>query len=438
MDLNIENIVNEAYVGKSRTLFELEKAIGKLRAIVTPTTPNNCKEVLAINRLMEKQFGMYLFALYIEPSRQFDAYTLSIGGYYDYSINEPWKYVTGNKETGYRFTKDNKFTIITHITYGILIDKKFTDAEILALLLHEIGHNFADCLYDTLYLYNIKLIKQYRKALIDAIKFTVLLAPFTLGLILPLTLKYTKDYYDFINDSKKKTRDAKKNRKRPLRVKKFFDSIIARNNDRKDTKDSVNFRRDPASVDGIKNYYDSYSDKYKNNVRKSEDRQHEVFADKFAGVYGYGLELSSCLAKSDKISDSFYYREARRKAKGNPYYQRLNDDISEALLKINDLDCHPTLIQRINSNIDLLKKEYEKSTVDPAVKKELLMQLEDLQKLVDDLTNAQDKIYHIDKAQALYNQMVNDQLPSAVDKEIEDKIDEVLDKALEKGEKRYK
>jgi len=438
MDFSIETFVNEAYVGKTRTLFELEKAIGKLRAVVTQSTPNNCKEVLAINRLVEKQFGMHLFALYLDPTQQFNAYTYTIGGFYDYSLNEPWKYVTGDPTNGYRFTRDNKFTVVTHISYGLLNDKKYTDAEVTGILLHEIGHNFGDCIYDVLYLYNRKLVEQYRRALISSIWFSVLLAPFTMGTTLVLTAAFAKRLNDFTKGGEKITKKAKKDRKHTRRVAKFFESLKFRHSDRADANSSLRFRRMPDAKDRLDATYNTYSDEYKSAIRSSEDRQAEVFADKFAGVYGYGFELSSALAKSTKISDDFYYKSARREAHGDPFYQKLNDDISEALLKFNDLDCHPDLIQRINSNIDLLKKEYEKSTIDPAVKKELLMQMNDMQKLIDDLTDAQNKIYHIDKAQALYNQKINDQLPSAVDKEIEDKIDEVLDKALEKGEKRYK
>lgn len=435
---NIKEIINEAYVGKSSTLKELEKAIHDLRSIVKVSTPNNCKEVLKINRLVEKQFGMKLFALYIDSSKQFNAYTYTIGGFYDYALNEPWKYVTGDKQNGYRFTSDNQFTVITHIYLGALTDPKYTDAEILAILLHEIGHNFGDCLYDTLYINNINLIQQYRQALITAIWFTILIAPFTAGLSLPFTAKFVKELITMKYAGASATKKAKRTQKHTQRVKKFLDSIKYKMVDKAAYDAEMSTRRDPTIPDYLDKRYNLYTSNDKKQIRASADRQAEVFADKFAGVYGYGTELSFALSKASKISDDYYYKEARRKANGDPFYEKLNDDISEALMKFQELDCHPELIQRINSNIDLLRKEYDKSTIDPAVKKEVKMQIDDMQKLIDDLTNAQNKIKKIDKAQALYNRKINDQLPSAVDKEIEDKIDEVLDKALEAGEKKYK
>lgn len=437
MDFNIENIINEAYIGKSANLIAIEKELNKLRSYIKPNTPNNSKEILNINKLVEKQFGMHLFGLMIDTTSYDDAYTYNLGGYYDYALNEPYKYVTGDKVNGYRFTRDNKFTVMTYISYGMLSNKDYTDAELVAILLHEIGHNFGDCIYDKLYIANADLVIQYRKALLEKIKFGIILAPFTIGISLLLTAKYIKMYNDDSKAVKKNSNLIKKNRKYSMRVRKFFDSLKSKRSDTKSKNNAVAFRRDPDSIKNIDNYYLSYSDEYKSSVRKSNSTQSEVFADKFAGVYGYGTELSTALAKMNRIATDIDYKAARRAAKGNKYYQQLNDDISIALLKLRDLDCHPELIQRINSNIELLKKEYSKSDLDPDIKKEILMQIDDMQKLIDDLIDAQNKIYHIDKAQALYNQKINDQLPSAVDQELEDAIDDALDKALESGEKKY-
>lgn len=437
-DYNIEQIVNEAYVGKSKTLLEIEKAIGELRKMIKPNTPDNCKEVLSINRLVEKQFGMHIFALHIDPTSWFSGYTYVLGKYYDFAMGQPWKYVTGDKQNGYRFTDNNKFTIVTYLSYGMLADPQYTDAEIVAIMLHEIGHNFGDCIYDKLYSYNIKLVENYRKALYQLIIFTVILAPFTAGATLLLTAKYVKMYNDFTHGGANKTKTEKKDRKRSQRITKFFQSLTAKKNDKRLENQIKSNRRNPNYPKIIDNAYKQYSDKYKKQIRKSEDRQSEVFADKFAGVYGYSVELSTALSKAERIYTSKSYQIADKAAKGDPYYQQLNDDISEALMKFGDLDVHPELTQRINSNIELLKKEYEKSTIDPAVKKELLQQIKDMEKLINDLTDAQNKIINIDKAQALYNKKINDQLPSAVDEEIENAIDAALDKALEDGEKKDK
>ena len=437
-EFNIRNVVNEAYVGKSDTLLKLEKAIGNLRKIITPTTPNNCKELLEINRLIEKQFGMKIFSLIMDSTSYPDAYTYTLGRAYDYAMNQPYKYVTGDKSSGYRFTYDNQFAILTHISYGILSDKMYTDAEIVAILLHEIGHNFGDCIYDELYIYNMNLVMAWRKMYVTRCIFATIIAIVTAGAFTPLALKSYVDLYSFENGNKTRTQIAQSNRKKPQRVQRFLQSIFAKYNDKAIMNRSVSYRRNKNYLDAVNNTYNKYTDADRKQVRKDPERQSEVFADKFAGVYGYSVELSTALAKMSLASNGKNYKAARRAAKGDKYYQQLNDDIEEAMFKFGSLNCHPELTQRINSEIDLLRKEYEKANLDPKIKKELMNQLKQLEDLVKDLTDAQTKMYHIDKAQALYNKKINDQLPSAVDQEIEDKIDEALDKALEAGEKANK
>ena len=435
-DFNIANIVNEAYVGKSPTLLELEKAIGELRKIVTPNTYNNVPEILKINRLVEKQFGMKLFGLFMDSSVFPNAYTYNIGGFYDYAINQPWNYVTGDLANGYRFTKDNKFTVVSYITYGLLSNKEITDGEITAILLHEIGHNFGDCIYDDLYYYNAALVDQYKQGLLLSIIFGVILSICTLGLAAPMTIALIKRYKDFTNGQKSQTKKVKKARKSSQRVKRFFQSFFTKRNDNATTRDQVRFRRNTGAPNYINDLYSRYTDSYKDEVRKTPSRKAEVFADKFAGVYGYGPELSTALAKMDLASNNPFWKAARQKAKGNKYYEDLNDSISEALFKFGSLDCHPELIQRVNSEITLLKKEYEKAEIDPAIKKEILSQIKEMEDLIKTLTDEQEKMYKVDKAQALYNKKINEDLPDAVDEEIEDAIDKALDKALEKNEKK--
>ena len=62
-------VVNEAYIEKTPILLEIEKQIGKIRAIYDSRYKdiNNSPEVVELNRLFEKQFGMDIFALHLIP-----------------------------------------------------------------------------------------------------------------------------------------------------------------------------------------------------------------------------------------------------------------------------------------------------------------------------------------------------------------------------------
>jgi hypothetical protein len=102
-------------------------------------------------------------------------------------------------------------------------------------------------------------------------------------------------------------------------------------------------------------------------------------------------------------------------------------------MTLNKYDEHPHHIQRINTEISVLKYELNKGC-DPkyeAMIKDQIAQLEQLKitatTVVKDFTQNQ-------KARALYNAYINQQEPDAVDAEIEDRINDALDALLAKGE----
>lgn len=69
-----------------------------------------------------------------------NAWTHPIDFYLDTSMNMQNLVVTSSK--GYRFKPEAKVSTDIAITSKLLFDPNFTDGEILAILLHEIGHNF--------------------------------------------------------------------------------------------------------------------------------------------------------------------------------------------------------------------------------------------------------------------------------------------------------
>ncbi len=86
---NRQVALSEAYVGKSATLLEMEKQIGVIRerALRKFTDINKSPEVLAFNRLMEKQFGMECYALFIDQSSTMNAYTQVVNTNFDIALH---------------------------------------------------------------------------------------------------------------------------------------------------------------------------------------------------------------------------------------------------------------------------------------------------------------------------------------------------------------
>ena len=154
IDYRNTQVVNEAYVGKTPTLEEIEKKIGELREnIKFSDNLNRSDQITEINRLFEKQFGMDIFALKVLQTKYIDAYTYSLSTRLDYAE----KYasladmITADMKNGFRFKPGNDAAVVVCISYEFLHNKLWTDAEIMAILLHEIGHNFSGSLYNDIY-----------------------------------------------------------------------------------------------------------------------------------------------------------------------------------------------------------------------------------------------------------------------------------------------
>ena len=101
-------------------------------------------------------------------------------------------------------------------------------------------------------------------------------------------------------------------------------------------------------------------------------------------------------------------------------------------------DEHPRLIQRINSNINLLERELKKDDLDPKYKKMLEDQLKQLKASLKEFTEANDKLSKNDNARRIFNAYVQNALPDAVDAEIEEKIEQALDRGFEDYKKNIK
>lgn len=426
-----ESIFNEAYIGKTQTLLDIEAKINELRTKNLKFYSNISQSglVLAINRLFEKQFGMDTFALQIDSTTTFNAYTMVFARAFDIqnSYDDLSKMVTGTMNEGFRFKEGNPFCIVVNISYGLLASKKFTDAEILAIILHEIGHNFADCLYGRIRIANRDLIKAYEQWLASQAVLMGILSALTLGLCLPFYFKIKQQQKEFTN-SDKKIKYTKKHSKLAGLIK----GLKGKHKDREAFIGEILARM--GGGNGMRNSMRAGGEQAKQRAKNSINRQNEVIADKFAGIYGYGPEIARALTHL-----SFHETEAAktmRKLGGG--FKKASRDFNDAWRHVTEFDEHPALVQRINEEIKLLEREIAKEDVDSKLKKVMMEQLADLKKILDDISDTSKKLNKDDKAETAYNAYIRDELPDAVEDEIEDEIEEALDKLLEEDKKKHK
>lgn len=447
-------ILNEAYVGKSETLLEIENKIGELRkGLKITSSVNTSKTMLEINRLFEKQFGMEVFALEMIKTTQPNAYTWSIGMHTHINSNNMRDYVVGNPNTGYKYKDGNKLCVVVSISYGLLGDGKYSNSEILSIILHEIGHNFADCLHNKLALENAEMVEAYNRYLIAyTILLTVILAvtlacsfipgkalivDAIIGAILEKIIKEdvasTKELLKLNMDFLNRMHKINQKFEHKQRISSFIFGKYNEVNDLVNDMTDALSRTSSFSVDALEDYKKSEA-KNKNKYRDSLSRQNEVFADKFTAVYGYGIDLANALNILSDVTGQRSYQIANRMG---DRAKKINEIYTESLFDINDYDEHPNELQIISGNLHTLEKEFAKDDIDPRVREELTYQISEIKKIVDDMCNASTKTANISKKKAEYFKKLKDQdKTDPTSKVLEDYIDTILDDALKEAKKK--
>ena len=425
-------VVNEAYIGKTPILLEIEKQIGKIRAIYNTRYKdiNNSPEVVELNRLFERQFGMDIFALHLIPQDVVNGYTTVFADTFDVAAEyDLADMVVADYTNGYRFREGNDFCILVTLYKGLFMAEELSDAEVVAVILHEIGHNFADCIYEDIRVANQNMMKAYREFLRASLIIKCVFAACTVvGIpLIPLIIAGQKAQENKYMNKKRNEKEQKIQSKSPSWIKGIIQGIKSKVRDVDSFWTEVLIRRHKAGM--YKSYFRRLKGSGKDKVaRGSLDRQNEVIADKFAGIYGYGPEQASCLYKmhnmqsnASKFVDSI--SEAARKAN-----LAFEDVVKEGHL----YDCHPHYIQRALEELKLLKRELEKDSLDPRAKKALLNNIAQLDAIIKEAIDANKSKDEHEKLQALYAAYVYDEMPDAVDQENEDKIEQALDAVLEK------
>lgn len=137
---DIEDLFLEAYYGKSQTLLECEKVIQKiiLKQKENPLSNiNKYDENKILQQLLIKQFGFRDVIIYWNTSTLVNVYTLVNSHVIQIMIN---KNVIKDK-IGYYDDTHTEVCVI-QINSAIITNLNLSPTEIMAILLHEIGHNF--------------------------------------------------------------------------------------------------------------------------------------------------------------------------------------------------------------------------------------------------------------------------------------------------------
>ena len=402
-------VIHEVYFGKTKELLQIESLIGEVRDKYGVKSidkkdgalknyvykgkrkySNSSPEMLKINRLFEKAFGFESFFLMIIHMGIANAFTAPVSGCLDspedtHTIEASMK---GFKKTG----KDKTFVCIFD---GLFFNPDLTNAEVLGIILHEIGHNFQTAISPVCRGFSY----------IDRIM-RIITIPITIGSVITSDELSTKGKIGnlaslglavpaLFDNLRGKIID---NYKKVLQNDK--ETIIAINDTNlvtsaisgpigviKDIK-SIAFKLAHGILSPVM-FFKVIAMNIGNIALSGMDERGEIIADRFATAYGYGAECQSAMYKARKQGFGMPSQKVIREIPIlNVYYDLISLPYN---IIGNIIDCHPNQIYRSKDSLDFMEKELKKEDIDPKLRAEMQQQINKLRGNIKDLTDITEK-----------------------------------------------
>lgn len=161
-------ILNEIYFGQIPELLVIEELFDKFKTsykkLDITKNPRDFREMLAdpilkkIGEKIAEAFGFKDVCVSVSKDTYINAYTMGIpvnskGESYDETeVPFSYEHLVGSvvmTNSGFKFDKRKfKINMLVCLTYGILFKSDITTKELIAVLLHEIGHTFSKVIYN--------------------------------------------------------------------------------------------------------------------------------------------------------------------------------------------------------------------------------------------------------------------------------------------------
>lgn len=343
----------EIYYEKNDNLLKLEKLFKELSSkykMDDKSKKINKDPILKeIGTIIAKEFGFKKITIIIDSDFNDTLNAMCIPVRQKFYGELTKSYVIN--KTGIKFLPQIKATSLFMITKPMLFSRKITSKEMVAILLHEIGHNFTQALIpleapillltDILMIY-IKIILNLEKNRSNDILSKEIKSIINRFLTILRTIVVLIPYINHM-----------------ARIILYKTSIIA-------------------TIEGIIDAILGYSD--------------EKFADNFVANYGYGEYLSSALIKMDKsVNGKEIMLSKDGKSNDFPIISKILKNILDLYMIIITLmiiEPHPETINRVNNTINTLKHELSSNDeLGDETKKELLKQITNLEEIKDEYLN---------------------------------------------------
>lgn len=362
-------ILSEAYFGKSKDIQAIETQLGVFRNKYRGSNSyfgnySENPELQKLNRLFEKAFGFHCFSINIIRQQMANAYTIPISCKWDTGNTfnpAKLKSLAVVDKSGLKYKPDNNLVVICNITAGILFSDNYTDGEVLAIILHEIGHNFAEALDSGISLNSMVLSYMIILfTILDAMQGRISLN----GVINFNALdKFTIDIKKWIAENCK-----------PIgAIAVVMGGLFGLIND---GLMNINYLLQTFVPTAI---FQQIPSKIMSMIIKPTAYRNEKIADRFATMYGYGPELSSALSKIETTGTGIAIKDQMDQVPVVGYILNLVPTFAKICL--TPFDEHPMWSERLEDQIRALEYELKKADLDPKMKKEIQLEIKQIRDL---------------------------------------------------------
>lgn len=402
--------IDEVYFGKTAEIEALEKQLGTFRSRYIGKYPmatfgiSSDPELIKFNRMLENQFGFGCVAINIIGDMREQMFTLPIDTRFD--VLNTNKKLIADKST-FKFDKSADYTCIININTGLIFNPNFSTAEIMALILCEVGHNFYSAVTDHACLIKLYSTLKIAGEIYDTIMPSILAAnkikqiplvggPIANGIknnatkiALITTGDQVLNQINLIQTFKVKIIDFI--RTKTQLINNIFDIFISIGNMLTSIGTSIYSFTNLISLGNL-NILTSIIKKAKTLVNPFTyltlplAYSNQRMADNFVTMYGYGSELASALNKISSSAESpSKMIENFNKIPIISSIYSLNCNIADIITSI--FDENPTVLSRCNDQIVMLERELSKSDLDPKMKKVILNDIDACKKQIKALIN---------------------------------------------------
>lgn len=421
-DLSKEmQVYDEAYFGKTKEFKQMEECIQSLKdeyqdSLLHLGNIENNSNWQKLRKLLEDKFGFYSLSLILKRDSLPNACTYPVSCTID-GAAQMSKYAVVDK--GLKYNKNCKCCTLVYVTDTLFFNEKLTSAEVLSILLHEIGHNFDEVCYKHLCAFNV----------IDSIFYAVFV-------LINNPLHFYEAFLMFTGGRRIYSQFMNSIQGCMLWV--FFDFI-------------GNLVSIPIGIGykiflpiikpilyGISTVY-NIIDPLTPFIMACDGYQKEQFADKFVAIHGYGPEYASAMGKlEDEINNLGITWGINRVPIIAHFYQALA--VATSFLGKSRLDPHPDYAARMMAIMNVIETDLDKDkSIDAKTKQQAKKDIARIRQNVKDyLDDAKDENSFGDDVQKAYQRWLLNMYPGKGDirSSLYPDNDQKINQALEEIRKR--